>query len=160
MVASPTDPMSPWGMAHYRKPGWFTVHVFNHLVALVARLGLSIWGARVLRVQGRLTGQWRSNPVNLLTLGGQRYLVGVRGETEWVRNLRAAGAGELSLGRATEPFVAEEVKDPDKTDILRAYLRRWRAETGLFFDGVRAESPDEELRRIAPEHPVFRIEAP
>jgi hypothetical protein len=42
--------------------------------------------------------------------------------------------------------------------ILRAYLKRWKFEVGMFFDGVSAESPETEVRRIAPDHPVFRIE--
>lgn len=148
-------------MAHYRRPGWFTRHVFNGVVAMATRLGLSVWGSRVLRVRGRKSGQWRSNPVNLLRIDSAEYLVAPRGETEWVRNLRVAGSGELVLGRKTRSFAATEITaDDEKVDILRAYLRRWRAETGVFFDGVSADSTVEELRRIAPRHPVFRIGSP
>jgi deazaflavin-dependent oxidoreductase (nitroreductase family) len=145
-------------MAHYRAPGWFTRRVFNGIVALATRLGLSVWGSRVLRVRGRNSGQWRSTPVNLLTVGSDRYLVAPRGETQWVRNMRVAGGGELLLGRRVEPFTATEVTDQDdKVAIVRAYLRRWKAEVGMFFDGVSADSPETELRRIAPRHPVFRL---
>ena len=49
------------------------------------------------------------------------------------------------------------IADADKVDVLRAYLRRWKAEVGVFFDGVSADSPETELRRIAPNHPVFLI---
>jgi hypothetical protein len=56
--------------AHYRKPGWFTKHVFNNVVAALTRLGISVWGSRVLRVRGRTTGEWRTTPVNLLTVEG------------------------------------------------------------------------------------------
>jgi deazaflavin-dependent oxidoreductase (nitroreductase family) len=145
-------------MANYRQPGWFTKYVFNPVVAGLTRLGISVWGSRVLRVKGRKSGEWRSVPVNLLTIDGTRYLVAPRGETQWVRNLRAAGEGELVLGRRVEKFRAVELSEDDKPDVLRAYLRRWKAEVGVFFDGVSAESPDEDLRRIAPKHPVFRIE--
>jgi deazaflavin-dependent oxidoreductase (nitroreductase family) len=145
-------------MAHYRKPGWFTKHVFNGIVAGATRLGVSVWGSRVLRVKGRKTGQWRSTPVNLLTHEGCRYLVAPRGETQWARNLRATGSGELVLGRRAEAFRAVEVPDEDKPPVLRAYLKRWKAEVGAFFDGVGATSPDEELQRIARDHPVFRVE--
>jgi deazaflavin-dependent oxidoreductase (nitroreductase family) len=141
----------------YVEPGWFTRRVFNPAVAALTRLGVSVWGSRELRVRGRTTGEWRSTPVNLLVLGGERYLVAPRGETQWVRNLRAAGAGELRVGRRTEPFRAREVPDADKVEILRAYLARWKAEAGAFFDDVGAGSPDDEVRRIAPRHPVFRI---
>ncbi|HUY64612.1 MAG TPA: nitroreductase family deazaflavin-dependent oxidoreductase [Acidimicrobiales bacterium] len=143
---------------HYRAPGWFTRHIFNRAVAGVTRLGLSVWGSRVLRVRGRRSGQWRTTPVNLLVMGGDRYLVAPRGETQWVRNLRAAGGGELALGRRVEAFTATEVTDDEaKAQVLRAYLERWKMEVGVFFDGVSGSSPHSELRRIAPDHPVFHI---
>ena len=145
-------------MAYYKQPGWFTNNVFNPLVALSTRLGLSIWGSRVLRVRGRKSGEWHSTPVNLLTLDGTQYLVAPRGLTQWVRNLRAAGSGELKLGRRVQPFRAVEVPDADKLPILRAYLKRWKAEVGVFFGGVGADSPEADLRRIAPDHPIFRLE--
>ncbi len=143
----------------YKRPGWFTKHVFNRLVAWLTRAGLSVWGSRILRVKGRTSGEWRETPVNVLTHEGQRFLVAPRGHTQWVRNLRVAGAGELRLGRRTEPFRATEVADEDKPAVLRAYLKRWKAEVGVFFGGVGAESSEEELRRIGPEHPVFHIDA-
>jgi deazaflavin-dependent oxidoreductase (nitroreductase family) len=149
--------MTPAETPHYKKPGWFTVHVFNGAVALATRRGLSVWGSRVLRVRGRTSGEWRSVPVNLLRLGDERYLVAPRGETQWVRNMRVAGGGELLLGRRAEPFTAVEVADPEKPEILRAYLKRWKAEVGMFFEGVSADSPEEEVCRIAPRHPVFRV---
>ncbi|MFT4051700.1 MAG: hypothetical protein QM677_05550 [Microbacterium sp.] len=91
-------------------------------------------------------------------MGGERYLVAPRGQTQWVRNLRAAGAGELRTGRRVEAFRATEVEDAVKPAILRAYLRVWAWEVGRFFEGVDASSPDERLREIAPGFPVFRIE--
>jgi deazaflavin-dependent oxidoreductase (nitroreductase family) len=146
-------------MPHYEKPGWFTAHVSNNIVAGLTRLGLSLKGSRVLKVRGRKTGQWHSTPVNLLTLGDERYLVTPRGETQWVRNLRVAGRGELSLGRRTDPFTALELTEAEKPQILREYLKRWKTKTSIFFEGTGPDSPEEELRRISPEHPVFRITA-
>ncbi|MFE9774400.1 nitroreductase family deazaflavin-dependent oxidoreductase [Streptomyces sp. NPDC005931] len=142
---------------HVQKPGWFTVNVFNRLVAWVTRRGLSVWGSRILAVRGRKSGQWRTTPVNLLTLEGERYLVAPRGHVQWTHNMRAARGGELRLGRNVEVFSATEVADDDKPPLLRAYLKRWKAEVGVFFKGVGPDSSDEELRRIAPDHPVFRI---
>ena len=144
----------------YVAPGWFTRNVFNRAVAAATRLGLSVWGSRVLRVRGRTSGEWRETPVNLLSYDGRRYLVAPRGVTQWVKNLRVAGEGELRLGRRVEAFSAVEVADADKVDILRAYLRRWKAEVGVFFDGVGADSADSDLRRIAPDHPVFLLSDP
>jgi len=145
--------------AHYKAPGWFTRNVFNRAVALLTRVGISVWGSRELRVRGRTSGEWRTTPVNLLTLDGQRFLVAPRGETQWVRNLRVAGSGELRVGRRAEAFTATEVADGEKVPILRAYLKRWKAEVGVFFDGVSADSPEADVVRIAPDHPVFRIES-
>jgi len=151
---SPDDGTAP----RYVPPGWFTRHVFNPAVALLTRTGVSVWGSRELRVRGRTSGAWRSTPVNLLTLERDRYLIAPRGQTEWVRNLRVAGTGELRVGKHTETFRATEVADDEKAPILRAYLQRWKAEVGVFFDGVSAKSSDEELLRIAPDHPVFQLE--
>ena len=145
-------------MAYYRKPGWFTKTFFNPAVAAMTRAGLSVWGSRVLRVRGRKSGEWRSAPVNLLTYEGSKYLVAPRGLTQWVRNLRQAGEGELLLGNRVERFRAQEISDDQKIPILRAYLKRWKAEVGVFFSGVSADSPEEDVKRIAPDHPVFRIE--
>jgi len=143
---------------HYKKPGWFTRNVFNRAVALATRLGVSVWGSRILQVRGRKTGEVRETPVNLLTYEGQTYLVAPRGITQWVRNLRVAGEGTLRLGRHSKSFRAQELPHPEKLDVLRAYLRRWKMEVGVFFDGVDANSSDQELLRIAPDHPVFRID--
>ncbi|MFE9028081.1 nitroreductase family deazaflavin-dependent oxidoreductase [Streptomyces iakyrus] len=142
---------------HVQKPGWFTVNVFNRVVAWLTRRGISVWGSRVLAVRGRKSGQWRTTPVNLLTLDGKQYLVAPRGHVQWTHNMRAAGGGELHLGKRVDTFTAAEVGDDDKTPILRAYLKRWKAEVGVFFKDVGPDSPDDELRRIAPDHPVFEI---
>jgi deazaflavin-dependent oxidoreductase (nitroreductase family) len=150
---SAPEPTTP----HYQQPGWFTKNVVNRTVAVLTRMGISVWGSRELRVKGRTSGEWRTTPVNLLTVGGHRYLVAPRGVTQWVRNLRVAGSGELRVGRRTEPFHATEIADDEKVAILRAYLKRWKAEVGVFFDGVSGNSTDEELRRIAPDHPVFLL---
>ena len=105
---------------------------------------------------GRKSGEIRTCPVNLLTLDGTRYLVAPRGETQWVRNLRAAGGnGELALGKQVEPFHATELTDADKPPLLRAYLKRWKAEVGVFFDGVSADSPAR--RRRAHRAPAPRL---
>jgi deazaflavin-dependent oxidoreductase (nitroreductase family) len=143
--------------AHYRAPGWFTRNVFNRAVAFLTGRGVSVLGSRVLAVKGRASGRWRTTPVNLLEVGGRRYLVAPRGETQWVRNLRAAGAGELRLGRRAERFGCRELADEEKVPVLRAYLRRWKAEVGIFFEGVGPDSADEQIRAIAARHPAFEV---
>ena len=144
--------------ARYVKPK-SAANLFNDTVGRLTRLGVSVYGSRVLYVKGRTSGEWRSTPVNPLRLAdGARYLVAPRGNTQWVRNMRAAGGGELRIGRKVEPFTATEVADDAKPAILRAYLRKWKFEVGVFFDGVDAKAPEEKLREIAPGYPIFRIE--
>jgi deazaflavin-dependent oxidoreductase (nitroreductase family) len=143
---------------HYRAPGWFTRNVFNRSIRGLTRWGVSVAGSRELRVRGRSSGEWRTTPVNLLTIDDTRYLVAPRGETQWVRNLRAAnGSGEFRLGRKIEDFTSTEMTDDAKPAVLREYLRRWKWEVGVFFDGVGPDSSDAELSAIASRHPVFRI---
>ncbi len=146
--------------AHFerKRPGWFTAHVFNPFVALLTRMGISLYGSRVLEVRGRTSGEPRRTPVNLLTFEGQRYLVAPRGNTQWARNLRASGDGRLLVGPRSENFTAVELPDDEKPEVLRAYLKRWKWEVGAFFDGVGPDSTEAQLLEAAPRHPVFRVE--
>ncbi len=142
----------------YLAPDRFTLKVMNPTVAWLARHGISLLGSRELRIVGRRSGIVRSNVVNVLDLDGRRYLVAPRGTTEWVRNLRAAGEGELRIGRRVEAFAAAELADAAKLPVLRAYLRKWAWEVGQFFEGVDKDSSDEELAAIAPGFPVFELQ--
>jgi deazaflavin-dependent oxidoreductase (nitroreductase family) len=153
-MADTPAPTSP----HYRQPGWFTRNVFNRAVESLTRLGVSVWGSRILEVPGRKTGEPRRNPVNLLTYEGRQYLVAPRGTTQWVRNVRANGGRlDLLVGKRRTHHLATELADADKVDVLRAYLSKWKAEVGVFFDGVGGDSSDDEVRAIAPKHPVFLL---
>jgi deazaflavin-dependent oxidoreductase (nitroreductase family) len=143
--------------SRYIKPKSAT-NFFNDTVGRLTRMGISVYGSRVLAVKGRKSGEWRTTPVNPLRIDGTRYLVAPRGNTQWVRNLRVVGTGELRVGRKVEPFSATEIGDDEKPAILRAYLKRWKFEVGVFFDGVDAKAPESKLREIASGYPIFRIE--
>jgi deazaflavin-dependent oxidoreductase (nitroreductase family) len=97
----------------YLKPGWLTSGVLN---PLLMRLGM----VSTLAVRGRTSGEWRTVPVNVLELEGQRYLVAPRGDTQWVRNLRATGRGELRWHGRVEPFRATEIPDSEKPRVIDA----------------------------------------
>ncbi|GAA3558968.1 nitroreductase family deazaflavin-dependent oxidoreductase [Amycolatopsis ultiminotia] len=140
----------------YIQPGKST-DLFNRIVQRLTKLGISVLGSRVLGVRGRKSGELREVPVNLLSHDGAQYLVAPRGETQWVRNLRAAGQGQLRVGRRVDEFTYRELADDEKPVLLRVYLKRWKFEVGAFFDGVDASAPDETLRRIAPGYPVFEV---
>jgi hypothetical protein len=148
---------------HYQQPGFLTRHVMNPMVAFMTRRGVSLAGSSVLGVPGRTSGEMRTTPVNPLTVDDAagvptRYLLAARGHTQWVRNLRVSGWAELTVGRRTERVTAREITDPAEiVPILRAYLKVWAWEVGAFFQGVGADSSDEELAAIAPQHPVFVI---
>jgi len=93
-----------------------------------------------------------------LHIEGRDYLVSPRGEGQWVRNVRADGGRlALLLGRRRDERVARELPDSERPPVIRAYLRKWKMEVGVFFDGVTADSSDEDLARIAPDHPVFLL---
>jgi hypothetical protein len=92
-------------------------------------------------------------------LGGEEYLVAPRGHTQWVRNIRVAGEGRLRLGRRVREIRVSELADEAKPPILRAYLGKWAWEVGMFFDGVTAKSSQDDLARIAPDHPIFKVES-
>lgn len=153
----PTDTASD-PAARYLAPDALTRRLVNPLMKTLVKLGVGVRGGRILHVRGRTSGEWRTVPVNPLTLDGARYLVAPRGRTQWVRNLQAAGEGRLQLGRRVEEFTAVELDDADKAAAIRAYLTLWAMETGRFFEGLDATSSDEEIATVAPGFPVFRIE--
>lgn len=141
---------------HYIKPNrWDTVA--NKAIGWLARHGVSLMGTAELSVRGRTSGEWRSIPVNPLPFEGGPYLISARGESQWVRNMRAAGGGRLKVGRKEQRFTAVELADEEKPALLRTYLERWGWEVGRFFGDVNAKSSDEELLAAAHRHPAFRI---
>ncbi|WP_329068881.1 nitroreductase family deazaflavin-dependent oxidoreductase [Amycolatopsis sp. NBC_01480] len=140
----------------YLEPGLAT-RMSNKLVQQLTKLGVSVWGSRVLMVRGRKSGEVREVPVNLLPFEGKQFLVAPRGETQWVRNLRVAGEGQLRVGNRVQAFTYRELPDDEKPAVLRPYLKRWKFEVGVFFDGVDADAPEAKLRDIAPGYPVFEI---
>lgn len=154
---SPAHDPSAAAAADVIEVDWFTRRVMNPLVGRLTRWGISVKGTRILEVRGRTSGETRTAVVNLLVHDGASYLVAPRGQTQWVRNLRAAGRGRLRVGRRADDIAAVELRDDEKVDVLRAYLDAWAWEVGRFFGDVDASSPDADLRAIAPRHPVFRL---
>ena len=87
----------------------------------------------------------------------RRYLVAVRGNTQWVRNVRAAGGARLQAGRRVEEVRLVELPVEQRVPVLRRYLARWGWEVGRFVEGLSKRSTDAELAAAAPGMPVFRI---
>ncbi|MET9963601.1 nitroreductase/quinone reductase family protein [Streptomyces sp. NPDC006326] len=131
---------------------------FNALFGKLARFGVSLAGSAELSVRGRTSGRMQRIPVNPHTYEGQQYLVSARGHSQWVRNMRAAGGGELRVGRKLRTFTVVELTDPaQKAPVIRAYLERWGWQVNQFFQGVTAQSSDAELQAVADDHPVFAL---
>ena len=127
------------------------------VVSGITRMGISLLGSRVLYVRGRKSGEWRTTPVNLLKYEGERYLVAPRGNTQWVRNARAAGTGQLRLGQRIEQVELVELPAGDRVPVLRVYLQKWGWEVGRFVEGLSKKSTDAEIAAVAPGMPVFRV---
>jgi hypothetical protein len=128
-------------MQRYVRPGWFTVHVINPLVRWA---GL----ASTLDVARRVSGTTQRVPVNVLELNGDRYLVAVRGHTQWVWNLRAAGHCAVRRHLRRVRYQATELPVAERPAVIAAYRARWH-QVGPFFEQL----PD------PADHPVFRLEA-
>ncbi|MFH9610550.1 nitroreductase/quinone reductase family protein [Streptomyces sp. NPDC017448] len=143
--------------AYYLRAG-SAAQRLNKVVGRLARYGISLMGSAELSVRGRRSGQMQRIPVNIHTFEGERYLVSARGHSQWVRNMRVAGGGELRLGRRVSRFAAAEIADDaQKARIVRAYLERWGWEVDQYFQGATAQSTDAELLAACPDHPVFRL---
>ncbi|WP_234539136.1 nitroreductase/quinone reductase family protein [Streptomyces shenzhenensis] len=129
----------------------------NGLVGWLARHGISFAGSAELSVRGRKSGKMQRVPVNPHTYDGGQYLVSARGNSQWVRNMRVAGGGELRVGRKVQEFTVVELPDAEKLPVLRAYLEKWGWEVKQYFPGVTARSSDDELVAAGADHPVFRV---
>jgi deazaflavin-dependent oxidoreductase (nitroreductase family) len=147
----------PPATPRYLPPAGRMDAAFQVAVSWLTNRGVSVLGSRVLRVPGRTSGRLQQVPVNLLTLDGDRYLVSPRGNTQWVRNVRAAGTAQLRVGRRIEDVTAVEVPADARIPVLRVYLRRWGWEIGRFVEGLTGSSTDAELAAAAPGIPVFRL---
>ncbi len=139
----------------YNKPTKLTAWT-NRALGGLAALGLSPSDTVTLEVRGRKSGRVRSNPVIWVELDGQRYLVSTRGESEWVRNVRAANGEAVLRRRARRPVRLEELSPAESAPVLKAYLRKTQWETKRFFS-VDPDAALEEYEKIGPDHPVFRV---
>lgn len=140
---------------HFVRPG-LPARMANGLFGKLASLGFGPSYSYLLFTKGRKTGALRSTPVNLLRHNGRLYLVGTRGHTEWSRNAQAAGTVQLKQGRTRLQFRLRIVPDPEKPEILKAYLTRFRWMVARFFP-VPAGAPAPSFAAIAGDYPVFEL---
>jgi deazaflavin-dependent oxidoreductase (nitroreductase family) len=129
----------------------------NELFRWLAEAGISIAGTKALRVRGRKTGKVRGVVINLLTVDGRDYVVSPRGNTQWVRNARAAGQVEMGPRWRSREVNVTEIADDAKAELLKPYLNRWYWEVKGHVGGLTPDSTDDEIRAAAPSIPVFEL---
>jgi deazaflavin-dependent oxidoreductase (nitroreductase family) len=128
--------------APYRRSGFFNNRVVNPLVTI---LGL----APTLTIRGRVSGRTYTTPVLPLEYEGRRYLVAPRGNTNWARNLRAVGEGDLRVGGRRIHFKATEIPALQRAPLVAAYVQQHGKKYGGFVAKEFAMMPD------PADHPVF-----
>ncbi|MFW0792903.1 nitroreductase/quinone reductase family protein [Gordonia sp. CPCC 205515] len=144
--------------AHYRPPVNRSDRFFNTAVRWLADHGVNLAGAQTLTVLGRTSGTPQRTPVNPLTIDGREYLVAPRGNTQWVRNARVAGGGELRRGRRSRTVRLVEVAAEQRVPILRSYLDKWGWEVSRFLpEGLDTDADDTTLAEYADALPVFEV---
>jgi deazaflavin-dependent oxidoreductase (nitroreductase family) len=140
---------------HFVKPS-LTERIFNRLFAIAIGFGVGLGHNYVVEVRGRKSGRIFSTPIDLLEAGGLRYLVAPRGDTNWVRNARAAGRVTLRKGHQSDDFAVREVGPADRPELLKAYLDRFALTVQRYFPIPRG-SPTSEFAPIAERYPVFEL---
>jgi deazaflavin-dependent oxidoreductase (nitroreductase family) len=128
---------APTGYVH---PTFVMAHIVNPVLKFI--------GSPTLTVRGRRSGLPITTPLAPFDFEGARYLVGGGGETQWVRNLRAAGEGQLRMGGKHQDFRTVEIQGPERDRIVTAY----RTSMGRRFERHFKALPN------PADHPVFRIE--
>lgn len=123
------------------KPSWTVRKVLN---PAISAFGM----ASTLAVKGRKSGEERTVPVNVLEVDGTRYLISPRGETDWVKNLRAAGGGELRHKKSVDRFTAVEIPTEERPELIAAYREKWDKQVKKLFEQL----PD------PADHPTFKLE--
>jgi deazaflavin-dependent oxidoreductase (nitroreductase family) len=129
--------------------------MINWSFGALTKLGLGASYRQILTVPGRKSGRPHSTPVDVIEVGGDRWLVAGYGPANWVLNTRAHG--EVTLRRAghSETYKVEEVGAEDAIPVLRKYIDEIRV-TRPYFDATPSSS-DAAVAAELPRHPVFRL---
>ncbi|HEY5640205.1 MAG TPA: nitroreductase/quinone reductase family protein [Dehalococcoidia bacterium] len=139
----------------YKKPNAFTKKMNSFLGWLAAR-GIAVKRGARLEHKGRVSGKTRMTAVNWTDLDGKRYLVAPRGETQWVRNVRAdGGLAVLRRGSRIESVRLEEVPAEARAAIIKQYVGENKIVKGEF--GLEPDDAIEKYEGIATNHPTFLI---
>jgi len=141
----------------YYNPPTGIIKSMNGFFGWLAAHGIGPKKTAELEVRGRKTGQPRKVAVNLVEVGGNRYLVAPRGETEWVRNVRTDNGIAILRRSGAENVLLTEVPEAERPPIIQKYIGENAMVTKKEF-GVEPDAPIEEFQRIASRHPTFLVE--
>ena len=128
----------------YLKPPWFAVKIFNRIA-----MATGISNSETLTVTRRGSAESQHIPVVTVEVGGTRYLVSTRGESQWVKNVRANSTVILTNKSGAVTYVAHETPTSQRQPILTAYQQK----AGKAVDGYFRKLPD------PADHPVFALTA-
>ncbi|HKF78705.1 MAG TPA: nitroreductase family deazaflavin-dependent oxidoreductase [Candidatus Dormibacteraeota bacterium] len=139
------------------------VRIFDPLAGRLLRMGARLGPNALLTVPGRRTGELRTTPVALVEVGGRRWIAGTFGDVNWVRNLRAAGKGTITVGGRTERLQAVELSRGEAesffADILGPYVRRSPFAGWMLRSLLHARDVIDDPHEAAERHPVFELHA-
>jgi len=154
-MTHPTPPVP--GRATAALPRW--LKPVNRVIVLLQRLGIAFLSFHLLSVPGRRSGRLRTTPVSPFSVAGQRYIVSF-GQTEWVRNARAAGWGILARGRRRQRVRLVALDLEERRPILRQFPVRVPAGVRFFVrvGAVRPPADPDAFAEAAPALAVFRVE--
>ena len=141
-------------------PGY--VGVFDPIARRVLKAGALMGPNALITVRGRKSGLPRTTPVALVEINGRRWVIGTFGDTNWVRNLRAAGEATVSVGRRREDMKAAELVGEDRIsffrDVLTPYVKSLRIGT-LLLSVLGARDIVDDPAGAAEKRSVFELRA-
>jgi deazaflavin-dependent oxidoreductase (nitroreductase family) len=126
----------------YLKPPWFTQKIFNRIAMAT---GMS--NTETLTVTKRGSNEPQSIPVVTVDINQTKYLVSTRGESQWVKNVRANPDITITAKGRAAKFSAREIPAQDRAPILVAYQKK----AGKVVEGYFRKLPNES------DHPVFAL---
>jgi deazaflavin-dependent oxidoreductase (nitroreductase family) len=143
-------------------PRW--LKPMNRVFVALQRLGLTMGPVHAITVPGRKSGALRTTPVSLLTVDGERYIVGGSAQADWVKNARAAGSAILTHGRMKERVMLIDLPAEERVPILRAFPRELPRGVPFFHKMYGLPKEKEALpdafATLAPKCAVFRVGGP
>jgi F420H(2)-dependent quinone reductase len=138
-------------------PRW--LRPVNRVIVLLQHLGIAFLSFHLLSVPGRRTGKLRTTPVSPFSVEGRRYIVSF-GQTEWVKNARAAGWGILARGRRRQRVRLVALDLEERRPVLRQFPVQVPAGVRFFVQvgAVRPPADPDAFADAAPVLAVFRVE--